>query len=967
MSASEAALRSAQLAPLTLICLNEAQIKPESKGSATGLGSPGSGGPLLESLWSNNLNPRAESPPQCSRVLLIMTSLLDSGPGGPLLYQNHNQNQNQNQKRTFLRPQLVSTTPSSKPAEYRHATDAAWECKEQMNINFPRRASNQRKTCRVLAKLIWDLQTFLSVLDSENLSYIAQAQKKSISELLSKLQTPDAPAEWFPVFPVEDAEYMVMSCPSSSLGNELDDSPGTDPTFAPCLVVSRCSLVVSADLASGPIGLDEERGEQTSLGKLGKLVSPQGLSKKTDLKKKNPKKNCESLQKSCSGGLENLDETSCFPSYSYHGNTGASLISGKKNGSSSHLGRSESNQTSSLPDLKEELKGKLGGGKKCYKFARDLLPQLELNLHGCQIVYKSKNSAKIQHQLKLVPVGSESLVLGYSSFQQADEWRKAIEEVSTGGEEESQSFSSLSKSDLRLSCRSSTVLTDSDEEKPSTYRSLNRDKGFLNVLMNCQWQSLQCQVEDGVLNMFGEEMEKDEEEEVKRSPQYTVQLRGCEVRDDPDRSYRITLSMLGDQVAVLEVSWQTRATVSSLEEKEKWRKLLQDGAASRGYHDNKTQENTGGVLRWDKRLKTSTSLHDITLFLLSEFKSSSYFLSGLQMRRFPTSNAYMDDPFCLTRTTSSQPLYSNSAPQKALRHGSQDSVHRNSVSSRESVTYSNTVLSSSSESDLDQTFRMNNLTLDQWPQTALLEGQRSAVQSRMAPAVQRDVQKLKLVDTPAVQLRTGSETNLAPAVKRNKRTSFRQSLAICTERAQAGFLNPLLRRTASAKNSLRRAPSALFIEHGKVFQRKKVGQIQLNHQACRRRRSSALIGCLDSNHSDWLKVTNWANWANWANKLTADSLICYHSRSSETFFCLEYRKQQRSDAGAFLLFPFECSLCQSALCRPPQEAAYEGSAPVWVIIFKPRFSSSLLGKKRRYCDIIAGLANRRPRQGRCGN
>uniref|UniRef100_A0A3P9PV65 Si:dkey-220o5.5 n=1 Tax=Poecilia reticulata TaxID=8081 RepID=A0A3P9PV65_POERE len=134
----------------------------------------------------------------------------------------------------------------------------------------------------------------------------------------------------------------------------------------------------------------------------------------------------------------------------------------------------------------------------CYKFARDLLPQLELNLHGCQIVYKSKSSAKIQHQLKLVPLGSESLVLGYSSFQQADEWRK------------------------------------------------------LNVLMNCQWQSLLCQVEDGVLNMFGEEMEKDEEEEVKRSPQYTVQLRGCEVRDDPDRCYRITLSMLGDQVAVLE-------------------------------------------------------------------------------------------------------------------------------------------------------------------------------------------------------------------------------------------------------------------------------------------------------------------------------------------------------------------------------------------------------------------------------
>ena len=65
--------------------------------------------------------------------------------------------------------------------------------------------------------------------------------------------------------------------------------------------------------------------------------------------------------------------------------------------------------------------------------------------------------------------------------------------------------------------------------------------------------------------MFGEEEEEEEEEKEEeeggerkreRSPQDTVQLRGCEVRAGPDtdHSYRITLSMLGDQVAVLEVS-----------------------------------------------------------------------------------------------------------------------------------------------------------------------------------------------------------------------------------------------------------------------------------------------------------------------------------------------------------------------------------------------------------------------------
>lgn len=85
--------------------------------------------------------------------------------------------------------------------------------------------------------------------------------------------------------------------------------------------------------------------------------------------------------------------------------------------------------------------------------------------------------------------------------------------------------------------------------------------------MNCQWQSLVCRVEADVLNMFadGEEEKEEEGGDVKRerSPQYTVQLRGCEVRAGPDttRSYRITLSMLGDQVAVLEVSEETNSSI----------------------------------------------------------------------------------------------------------------------------------------------------------------------------------------------------------------------------------------------------------------------------------------------------------------------------------------------------------------------------------------------------------------------
>lgn len=55
---------------------------------------------------------------------------------------------------------------------------------------------------------------------------------------------------------------------------------------------------------------------------------------------------------------------------------------------------------------------------------------------------------------------------------------------------------------------------------------------------------------------------------------------------------------------------------------------------------------------------------------------------------------------------------------------------------------------------------------------------------RKSAEVERSVQKLELTGKGAVQLRAGSEINLASAGKQNKRTSFRQSLAVCTERAQ---------------------------------------------------------------------------------------------------------------------------------------------------------------------------------------
>ncbi|XP_044053429.1 actin filament-associated protein 1-like 2 [Siniperca chuatsi] len=465
---------------------------------------------------------------------------------------------------------------------------------------------------KVLAKLIWDLQSFLSVLDSENLSYIAQSQKKSISELLSKLQTHDTP--------VEDAEYMIMSCPSSSPSNELTDTPGTEGVRSSALVLKQDSSVwlrnggpVVPPLPPGGLGGDDD--DEDTYEEAEPYVA--------DTTASNTEKAESDSSHYESYGEEDDDEEPVKDRAHYIQWSASQpcLRPAPESRLCGYLWRRKwlGQWTKQLFFIRNDM-------LLCYKCAQDLLPQLELNLRGCQLVYKAKSNRKIQHQLKLVPLGSETLVLGYSSFQQADEWRTVIEEVSVGGEAKTQSSLSLIRSDQLLSCRSSTVQTESGEETPSALCSLNKHKGFLSVLMNCQWQSLLCQVEAGLLNMFGEE-EEEVKEEVKRerSPQYTVQLRGCEVRAGPDtaHSYRITLSMLGDQVAVLELS--------SSDEKERWLKLLQDGAANHSHHDNNTQEHTGGAL------------------------------SGLWTRRFPTSNTYMDDPFDLSGTGREQPIYSNSS------------------------------------------------------------------------------------------------------------------------------------------------------------------------------------------------------------------------------------------------------------------------------------------------------------------
>ncbi|KAI1900826.1 hypothetical protein AGOR_G00053860 [Albula goreensis] len=594
---------------------------------------------------------------------------------------------------------------------------------------------------KVLNRLVSDLQSFLLVLDSENLSYIAQAQKKSISDLLTKLQDT----------PVEDAEYMIMNCPAGAANSDLRETQSSDtgglPAKADLNHVGELASSASAEwLLKGsldPVAPSHPSEDEDCYEEAEPFVPPSQPTDTVD---------------SDSSHYESYGEEEDFvKDHAHYIQWTASqpcLRPVPESRICGYLWRKKwlGQWTKQLFIIRNNL-------LLCYKCAKDLHPLLEMSLKGCHVVYKSKHSKKMQHELKVV-AGSDTVVLGFQSCQQAEEWRKIIEEVSGSSfyEKESHSSSLLLVTCDRLdSCRSSTVLhSDSDEDKlsglPSALSSVEiKDKGLLNVLMNCQWQSLWCQVEDGVLKMFRDEV-------CEESPQYSVQLRGCEVRPGPDtaQAYRITVSQHGDQVAVLEAS--------CADEKEHWVQLLQDGSMSQA--DPQYE-------RLDPTLDTRP---------VGE-------LSGLLARRFPTSNMYIDDPFHqLCGAGHSQPVYSNSSIMEDMFQKSQSVSKGDSAVSKE-IYCNNEIFANHSR--------------------------------KTSGELERGVQKLDLAGKRRVQLRAGSEMNLVTAGKPAKRTSFRQSLAFCTDKAQGGFLTPLLRRTASAKNSLKRAPSALFIERGKVFQKRK--------------------------------------------------------------------------------------------------------------------------------------------------
>uniref|UniRef100_A0A663E9H9 PH domain-containing protein n=1 Tax=Aquila chrysaetos chrysaetos TaxID=223781 RepID=A0A663E9H9_AQUCH len=495
---------------------------------------------------------------------------------------------------------------------------------------------------RDLDKLLSDLRSFLLILDRESLSAAARAKKKSVADLLSRLQSP----------PSEDAEYMIMRCLSPSPGTPQGRaSPGTRMVDGTGGRACECRPVSTLSLRGGskvpgvsPFPPADDSYED---------AEPLGPGRCTG-----------------SGGADT--DSSHYESYGEDedGVTDRAHYLRRPPAAgpdAEPLGRPEAQLCGFL-----WRKRWLGQWAKqlfivrehvllCFRCAADPQPVLELDLRGCRVAYKAKRGKKMPHSLKVTGTAGEALVIGFQSRQQAEDWRKVIEEVSSDAPSGLAAISIPASPSSRLGRAAGSQLSreEEKEEEDCSQQSPARSPrpgddakggaargdldegvslhpvpllmgdapaGFLAVRLRGRWQRLWCAVRQGALRMFPEPGGA-------QRPVCALRLEGCEVSPgaaagSPQR-LRIRIAQRGRELALLQTC--------SDEEREAWLKTLR----ARG----------GGEPAGDGAPTETPKLGDA---------SSCPAAGGLLLRRVPTPNAYMDDPFGqLPPTEVPKHLYSN--------------------------------------------------------------------------------------------------------------------------------------------------------------------------------------------------------------------------------------------------------------------------------------------------------------------
>uniref|UniRef100_H3BBM5 Si:dkey-220o5.5 n=1 Tax=Latimeria chalumnae TaxID=7897 RepID=H3BBM5_LATCH len=504
----------------------------------------------------------------------------------------------------------------------------------------------------------------------------------------------------------------------------------------------------------------------------------------------------------------------------------------------------------------------------CYKCAKDLHPLLELNLLGCHVTYKSKRSKKVQHEVKVM-TGSETVVMGCQSWEQAEEWRKVIEAVShsscSGTITNSSPCLKGSESKRNLSkTKSVTYSSESDDQDSSSrlmvsenrevrdkakkikllfilgaYRRLKSrsielaipthykentegtDKGkpgivscgtgFLNVLMNCQWQSLWCQVENGILKMH-------KDNSCTESPQYCVNLEGSEVKPKTDttQGYRITVSQQGKDIAVLETS--------SEEDREHWLSLLQAGSEVNP-ESMFAYEDTNLIPSTYQEPTTSSSF----VYLCCVYVYTPCITDENPIKAYKADRMKKMKKECLqAHSTVFKTKFPKSQSEYKVKTGAANSnSFRVDMSYGRQLVKSMTLKKKRQKGNPSMTPIQTLVTLKK----ALMTLTVSLSNKTALPKLEEKVHQLERTCRAKSRVKAGSEINLLAIGKSLKRASCGQSLALAinrsnnTVRSEYKKINtvhtPLLKRTASAKSALKRVPSVIVIEKGKVLQKRK--------------------------------------------------------------------------------------------------------------------------------------------------
>ncbi|XP_040394455.1 actin filament-associated protein 1-like 2 isoform X6 [Cygnus olor] len=633
---------------------------------------------------------------------------------------------------------------------------------------------------RDLDRLLSDLRSFLLILDRESLSAAAQAKKKSVAELLCRLQSP----------PSEDAEYMIMRClsPSSGTPQGRDNSETRN---------------------------QDARGGRGCECRPGSTQSSHGGSKAPSASPSPPAddsyEDAEPLGPGGRGGSGGADTDSSH--YESYGEDEEDGVPDRAQDRAHYLrwppapgppraeppGRPEAQLCGFL-----WRKRWLGRWAKQlfivrehallgFRRAADPQPVLELELRGCRVASKGTGSKKLPHALKVTGPAGEALVIGFPSRQQAEDWRKVIEEVSSNSPSGLAAHSPPASPPSRLGRE--------EEEQEAAARSPGEDPkgGFLAVRLRGRWQRLWCAVRQGALRMFPEPGGA-------QRPVCALLLDGCEVTPgataaaagSPQR-LRIRIAQRGRELALL----QTR----SEEEREAWLKTLRARGGREPAADSPQAE--------PPRLGDG---------------SSSPAAGGLLLRRFPTPNAYMDDP-------SGQPpapehVYSNTERLHRLQQSLDRAVQgqrKRPVSALPAGACSSTVPSQAaaaaarrgragSPQPRRRDFSPAQRTLTLPERKGARDGLDFLIGKRAFPKLEEKVGQLERACRGKSRLKAGSEMNLLAIGK-----SLKGHIAATASSAasEGSFLSPLLRRTASARSALKRSPSTGVVEKGKVLQQRR--------------------------------------------------------------------------------------------------------------------------------------------------